>query len=340
MFPQPPFSWTSNPQENYVLYLNTAQDKNEVILIANLTANSLSLLGCFFNLITTVWLDHSQKDIARMIIGLSVLDIINNTMSMIVVLVTYAANTFCQILTFLEYFGYGGSLVLTCCFAHALYVGTQGVRTQFLREYFRIYGIMAISAGIALATLTVATEYDQVDPANGFCWHYIHHEGFDWKDFCVSTLPLSFSIGFCAFCYLSVIKQLRNAIGRTFLELLLYPLILIVCYLPWVSWTVYASIAQTDKIPFAWLFIATIGSNSQGLFNAFAYGLSRRIVVGYREKCCNRRSREVFTASSDSRMPTLEKEKLDEVLYGSANQIRDSFEENVYRSKDGRQCDY
>lgn len=288
----------------YPISLLTEAEETQIIKIANISANVLSLLGCVFNLFTTFLLRASNRTIATMVIGLSVLDMLNNITSLIAVTMTYPSNAICQIVTFFEYFGYSGALVLTCCFAHSLYIGIKGVGPQSLDNYLKIYLILTGIAGLILASYAVISEYDKVDPKSGFCWHYHGGQGFDWEDLIISTLPLAMSIIYCIYCYISVIRHLKSIVGRDFLELLLYPVILIVCYLPWVSWAIYQSFITMDKMPFAWLLMAAIGSNSQGLFNAFAYGLSRRIVQGYNVKCCKKRhEREVPLMDSVSETP-------------------------------------
>ena len=73
------------------------------------------------------------------------------------------------------------------------------------------------------------------------------------------------------------------------MELTFYPLILVICLLPWVVLDIISGIANVESYP-SWLSgIADVLWNSQGFLNALAYGLSRKMCREFRESCLKRK---------------------------------------------------
>lgn len=276
----------------YVLRLGYTPSQINALLIATITTNTLSIIGCFFNLITTLLLKKTGYSLNKMVIGLSLMDILYNFTPLIGSWVQ--ENLFlCQTYAFFTYIGYAGSLVWTCCFGHCLYSSVKRGEGQAVVHYIKPYIWISTLSGILFGIFVVVIQYYQVYPGNGGCLHYSNGKEFDWRDFIVSDLTAAIVVLYSGFCYLSVINKLRQFGIRMHLELMCYPLILVICLFPWVCLSVYNMIAVPARIPFSWVLVANVLMSAQGLLNAFAYGLSYKIVIGYRNKCCNRRQKSV-----------------------------------------------
>lgn len=258
------------------------------LIITGIVVNSLSIIGCLFNVFTPFILKRSSNTVTKMVVSLGLMDLIFSGFSL-VDLVKTKSNIFCQIMTFGIYFGYGGSLAWTVCFAHGLYTGINRSTPQVTEGNYRNYSKVSIAAALLLGSVSVAIGYNWIDKTAEICWHPIQLVGFDWTDVVISGIPPAIAMGYSLVCYLSVMKHLKELGSRLYMELLLYPAIVIITSVPWIALTLYVDFTHPAAAPFAWQFIANVFINAQGLLNAFAYGLSSKIINGYREICCRRK---------------------------------------------------
>lgn len=267
------------------------------LVLAVTVINILSIAGCMFNLITVLVLRSTSNTVTKMVIGLSVIDLIFNGISLFEGL-EITSNLVCQAITFITYFAYGGSLTLTCCFAHALHTGIKDGGIHKIDPHLKSYAIVSVFLGVVIGALPVAVQYNIVDNTSEICWHPINPNTFDWRDLIISCIPPFLSVIYSAYCYIAVMKFLRKLGSRMYLELLLYPVILVVCFFPWITLDLYVNFLRPQKPSFLWQLIANILLNAQGLLNALAYGLSRKIILGYREKCCRRIAPTAYQSSA------------------------------------------
>ena len=99
---------------------------------------------------------------------------------------------------------------------------------------------------------------------------------------------LLISFTFCLVCYILVLKKMRHNGMRVHLELLLYPIILILCEALWLVYLI-------GKL-FNYDFSKTFGSVaiylllSRGFWNSLAYGLSRKVRKLF-ANCCTPKSK-------------------------------------------------
>lgn len=267
----------------------------QIMFVVGCVANSLSIMGSLFNIGTTMFLKTSHRSVERMVIGISLMDLIYNVVCLISSSVQVSDATICQAETFIMMFGYGGSIAWTCCFAHALYISLRASQVLKLEKYVNYYLLISMVVGAVIGTISVLTEFDHIDPGTQTCRYHQYQAGFDWTDLLVIALPINLAVVFCGVCYLSVIKKLREIGARMHLELLLYPLILIICYFPFMVLGFYSTGGSS---PYSLMLVSGTLSDLQGLFNGFAYGLSRKIARGYRNRCCKKRVRASMRAAS------------------------------------------
>ena len=254
--------------------MNNASDP--IILTASVVANVLSIVGCLFNIITTIYLKRADGTTSKMVIYLSIADLITCVVLIPMLGLNMSSNFLCQSLTLIMNFGHGSSFVLTCCFAHALHVVIKS-GSENLIKYIKFYQIISITVGSVLGVLSIIAQMSEI--VDDMCSLSNVESGFDWGNLTTAAIPLAASVIYCVIVYILFIRQLREMGVRPNLVLLSYPAILIVCYLPYLIYT------YIPNLPFWFVFVGRILINSQGLFNSLAYGVSKEVVNEYRNRC-------------------------------------------------------
>lgn len=256
----------------------------------------LSLVGCLFSLTTCLVLKTWKTSIGKMVAGLCLMDLITNC-AMIFELEDIKNPGLCSVQTFVICFGYAGSLSWTCCFAHSLYYSLRHGEQEVKDSLVKIYAWISTTAAVTVAMLSIITHYREIDPNNmNICLHVHRPDMTDLGDIIVLILPASISILICTFCYVAVIRKLKSMGTRMYIELLIYPLILLICLCPMTVMRIYTKFESTYKPSAGWYATSHVLFAAQGFFNAFAYGMSRKIILGYKNLCCKRN-----TKSSDIR---------------------------------------
>lgn len=268
----------------------------QVIAIKSASAviSYLSIFGALFNLITTLLFKSSSKLVNNMVIALSILDLINSSVFPFSSLPVYE-EWGCQLTSFIMYFGYAGSLAMTCCFAHALHATITNPAAIPSEEIFKRYLTISILSGTFIASSSVITELRMLSTSTHTCGHIPEPGTFDEGSFIVLLLPSTISLGYCGYCYIRVMKKLREMSQKVYVVLLFYPLILVITNLPTTILRIITQINSTFQSPFIWTLTATVLIGSRGFLNALGYGLSKRIIEEYKKKCCNKRRRRNTT---------------------------------------------
>lgn len=264
----------------------TPQEVQFMILV-NVPIGCLSILGCIFNLLMTKMIETYKTPNGKMVIFLSVMDLISSSI-IISLEFNIHSNFICQIQSFLMYFGFIGSLVWTCCFAHCLYKTVRTENIEIRSIYFRKYVIISSLLSLCVGLVSVLIELRGIDPQTKLCVVQTSSQNGSYKlGFIVTNVvPSTIAIIYCTVCYLSVIKGLRKWGYNVHSEVLLYPFLLIVCCLPLTSLQIYIISGGSYANLFVWLLIGTSLYCAQGFANAFAYGFSPRIKQGIKEKFC------------------------------------------------------
>ena len=250
----------------------------------------LSVAGCIFNALTTFFLKISNQGIGKMVLSISLMDFIFS-ISFIFTVIQIPAPILCDIGSFFWGVGFTGSLWWSCCFAHCLFYSvkyeTNDTPDNFIRKYWIIAAFISIISGSSAAVLKGWS----LDKSTGICFHPINMAeklADDWAISIIFVTPLVAAVGYCSVCYIVLIKELRKTNSRKFIELIIYPLILIVCAFPILTQRTYHFFCR-DCEKLYWLYwLTTALFRCQGLFNAFAFGLSKRILEGFKVKCARK----------------------------------------------------
>lgn len=262
---------------------------------AIITVDMISIIGSIFNIALTFIYKTQKCTIGKMVVALSVADLIANCGGLLL-LVPASNEAQCKIIGTFMGFGYSASLFWTCNFAHSLIVVTEAEQIDAIDKYFRKYCFYTTLLALAAGLIGGFSGYLSLHP-EGICWHQRGNVGFYSELFqrIVLVVPCLGSLIYCFYCYIYTFKKLRNSGVNMRLELMLYPLILIVCYLPFTIGGLSTFLFQTH-IQHPWDVINHSLLYSQGFFNSIAYGLSGTINATCLRCCMKSRSR----ASEDS----------------------------------------
>ena len=267
---------------NSIVNFITSDELNSTIT-SRIVVNSLSIFGSLFNIITILRVRTTTVILRKMIVSLCCMDLIFNIISMLSFLSTESP-LLCSSLGFLVFYGYNGSIVWTCFFAHCLKTTMKSDETDNTDKLWKIYACLGFVLPLVGAAAGTATHYYIVQ--EGYCWHYPSSATtIDWQDFFLTIVPTTIAVLYCVYNYLLVICKLRQMGMRVYVELLFYPLILIVCSFPWNTYTLY-NLFSKNPPPFKLFVVGNVMLSMQGFLNALAYGLSRTIVTEYKRAFC------------------------------------------------------
>ena len=250
-----------------ILEATEHESSHATFTIALLTIATLSILGCLFNIIVTLLLKLHHNVLGKMMIYLSANDAL---------FTLCFAYSHIQITSmFMSGFTvsvYAGSVSWITRFAHALYYsvkhGEDYLNNAVLKKYV-ISSIIVPAIGGAL-----------------FAIYSLGELGEGWLIlplFSTTMLPIV-SMIYCGFCYGFVLRVFRRYQINTHSELLLYPILLLICELPFVITQLHALLADQ-------LLLRSIEDTvnliliSRGICNSLAYGLSSKLKQGFKVLC-------------------------------------------------------
>ena len=247
--------------------------------------DALSILGSLFNIVATLTFQAQRMTIGKMVLILSTMDLIANITSMLLVLKA-AGPLQCRVMSFFVGVGYSGSAFWTCCFAHSLILSVKYGDINVIDKAFKKYVIFSVLWSLPISITTTAIGYLSVDSKNGMCWHVVE-DVHSWKNITGGVLfgvSCFIAIGVCAYCYISSFKELKKSTLEAHYELIFYPLILIICYLPYALGGI-TSLIMYQRVPYPWNLIVNLLLYLQGFLNSIAYGLSGTINTICRKRC-------------------------------------------------------
>ena len=235
--------------------------------VALLTIATLSILGCLFNIIVTLLLKLHHNVLGRMMICLSAND---------------ALFTLCFAYThvtppsmFINGFTlsvYAGSISWITCFAHALHHSVKHGEDYLNNAVLKKYIISSITVPVIVGSFIAI--HIQAKLGNTFLILPL---------FSTTVLPMA-SMIYCGFCYVFVLKVFRRYEIKTHSELLFYPILLIICELPFVIAQLHV-LFTNDLSPKSYDEVVGLVLVSRGFCNSLAYGLSSKLKQGFKTLC-------------------------------------------------------
>ena len=240
-----------------------------------LICNSLSLIGSIFIISAYIWLKSIRSFAFKLVFFMSISDIIHS-----ISLLLPPQGLSCQVQGFLLQYSAISSVLWTLNIAFALYVtALKGERDPArYQTRFLILGYI-----IPLLLALVPLFLDAYNEAAGWCWiNSSFSVDLALRLFCFYFIVWTV-IPFNLFAYIKVIYKIKQEYGG-FIEyqntnnamikrLSLYPIVLIVCYLP-ITIKRTLEIGGGDLIPFWFTCVSAFGISITGFVNSIVYGLS------------------------------------------------------------------
>ena len=229
---------------------------HEVIIKVSLV---LSILGCLFNLIVSLFFVDHHNSIWKMVFVLSAIDLISSTSALIM---SWWLN---PVIYFIWFISRNQSIAWTCCFTHSLWVSYQKTIKLEVQEPFWIYLFTSI-----LMVCLWSYSMGEIEALRNLSAKYSY------------SIPSVIGVVFCSYYYVKLYISLRKETSSSMiLELLRFPLILICCNAYFFAFFI-SGISENEPW---WLNICEICFNMQGLLNALVYALAINIWHTLKEKC-------------------------------------------------------
>lgn len=269
----------------------SSNEEQTILFQAAAITNILSAFGCVFNVSVTVFLGKTRNSLGKMVVVLAILDFVHH-FPLIFSSMGAHSNAYCQVVSWITYFGYASAIIFTSCFAHYLHQSVSTASTSCLEKYYTKYLSLTISSGLVVGTLSVILNHRIYDPRREMCVFSRDQPGTTGlSDIIIFLIPGIISIVSCLIYYIRTIILLRYVTERRHFELLVYPLILVVCLSPIMIGTTLLALGLVKNAMFGYRLVCAIAFGSQGLLNSLAYGLSKTITSSIRNCCCYKAKR-------------------------------------------------
>ena len=183
----------------------------------------------------------------------------------------------CKALFFVLLTGRNASFCWAVLFSHALLkiIETNDfVLVKSLMKYYIAFStfVPIISSFTPWSTTLVIYDEDKQQ-----CGRYEYINSFDYVYFIFSGLPMIICCMLSIYFYIRISCHLKTLFStvktQNLLAFMIYPAIMLICWLPSLIWTIGAGITTVDD---TFTGVARICRESQGFMNALVYGLSSR----------------------------------------------------------------
>lgn len=265
----------------------------ELNLISEIVG-TLSVLGCVFIIVVTLFLKKTKVIIGKMVMLLAVFDLTNHLPWFINSIHAFSSRVGCEVIgSWFSYFGFSSSVCFTTCIAHALYQSLKNGGFDCIERYFKKYLGLTVLPSLFVGTFSVILEWREYqvsdDGQESFCATR-SFKGFNLGLFFLLLLPGIINLFGCTFYYFQIVRVLKRYNQKMHWGLMVYPLILIICISPAMIRRV-VSLTGFD-LNTIWVYRATSHglSGAQGFLNSLAYGLSKEIYESFK-KCCYKRKK-------------------------------------------------
>ena len=223
----------------------------------------------------------------------------------------------CKIGMVIELFCDSSAFLWSAFFGHALLTTIKSQRLETIDGFKLRYFLFGTVAPLLYSFVNFFQYW--VESSNDVCVYHIPRQGSGKTLFVLTTIPLYILFGLCLWWYSRAIMRTRTHLEKEYksqaLVLLMYPGILIICWLPEL---VFNMLIYMQIVPNSSIFAVVKNLDYiQGLLESAIYGISRnmfRVVREYFRKCiCLNRAREELLDGS-LLMRSEEQAKLNESL--------------------------
>lgn len=262
------------------------KEEIELLNYAVITTNIVSILGCLSNIISTLYLKFYTNIVGKMVLNLALADLLLNMISIFLSSVPFNTADVCIYVGALERFAYGSSIVWTCCFAYVLRESFEAQNFDLVGQKYKTFILISYAFGLMIGAASVLTGYYHHRNDNDKCGHFFYGV--------ISTIgvlgvPVLLATLYSLRSYYVVIRKLREYGRTSHWELLLYPMILVLCYVPYTMLSLMKGFVHSLRIPFEVFLVVDIFYNSQGVWNALVYGFGRKCCTSMKNSLCNKK---------------------------------------------------
>lgn len=203
----------------------------------------------------------------------------------------------CKIVFAIAFFGRDSSFFWSVLFAYVLLKIVEAQDFSPSTMKMRYFYLIAVYLPLFLSLAMVLSPLVSYNTDNGKCGRYETVGQFDYAYFLISGMPLMFSWLLSIFFYLLTGCRLKILFVGTILKtrealfLVLYPIILIVCWGPNLAWSLISMITKPNS---AYLVIPKTCLALHGLLNSLVYGLSPKTRQDIKNLCTRGGQKESF----------------------------------------------
>lgn len=265
----------------------------ETVFIINTVASSLSVIGCLFIIFMYFVFKELKKFAFKIVAVLSAFDLLN---AVSFVIPTYASRVHdldCLVQGIFMDFSAFAAVLWTSFIGVVLFCVVVRGYTDLEKLFFRFLVLDLVVAGI-LAGFPFLMEFEV---SEGYCWLF-RGEGRKkyWLRFWTFLVPLWVIILAEIYLFVRVFRNLRESEGgeiaklrrKLSIKIGVYPFIIIICYLPYTIKGVMEiqENFEQNSLEYKLAIISGAIRCLIGLFNAIAWGLTKKVRNILRRKLC------------------------------------------------------
>lgn len=273
----------------FAALLSPEEDRVEIPIFSAATAPmAASFLSTLATLITLIAALKSERNAHwnRMAVWLILGDFVFFLSKIIASLPYTKSLLFCRAFGCLAEIGGNSAFFWAPCFAHAMYTLTKHRNIELVEKALPSYFIFAVGVPIPYGLAVLFADFISLGSKTGQCVHYTILGQFDGCYFIFALLPLFLACVPCIFFYtlagIYLSKRVTQDKQKQILAIALFPMILLVCWLPIL---ISVFLGYFNKTPSHELLLAfeTL-ANTQGFFDSLVYGGTLKSI----RACCDR----------------------------------------------------
>lgn len=263
--------------------MSLSVDDRKIVYYSLIGPSTLSILGCSFILLMFASLKGLRSLPFKMISILSLFDLINAVGFLIPTYDVENSSSICMAQAVILNFSSFAGIVWTTFMAVFLLVTIKSLRTIEEKTVIKVLGtVILVSIADTVLPLVVYHE-NAYGKTKGWCWIQDEYRVLRYSLFfgpLFFIILLNFCIYFKVKSILGGLMQVENAnnkmIRKIKKKLFLYPIILIICYLPY-SAKALLEVLNYSENDFTFTIISVVLRSLHGFFNFLIYGLTTMV---------------------------------------------------------------
>ena len=239
----------------------------------------LSLVLTFAILVILILTKSYTDPLHKMVFFLILADFLFSLSLLVSLVNTPSSSVECKTTIYISAFGRTSSFFWSASFAHALMKVMEANNFTPVERLGKYYTTFSLSLPAIIALVFVSTPLVVYNPDGKRCGRYVTIGQFDYSYFLLSGVPLLLSCVMSIYFYLRTgwhIKSFlakESGMARELLVLMIYPATMIVCWLPYLIWSLVYMFIDLDR---DLAVIPKFCLGLHGFLNSLTYGLSKK----------------------------------------------------------------